>query len=98
MVVSRLVSKAGRVTISGRVIRPLGSPVQTIVVKRRVSCRKSEVVARIKPSRKGTFRVNVAAPPRTLAATYRLSTRVRKFTSNPKLFPTYTLPRSVEVQ
>lgn len=97
MVVSRLTSANGKVTIAGRVIRPLGSPIQTIVVSRRVSCKKSEVVARIKPSRTGAFRVTVAAPPKTLAATYRLATKVRKFSSNPKLFPTYTLPRAVEV-
>jgi len=97
MIVSRLSSANGRVTIAGRVIRPLGSPIQPIVVRRRVSCRKTEVVARIKPSRTGAFRVTVAAPPKSLAATYRLETKVRKFTSNPKLFPTYTLPRAVEV-
>lgn len=98
MVVSQLTSANGKVTIAGRVIRPLGSPVQTIVVSRRVSCKRSEVVARIKPSRTGAFRVTVDAPPKTLAATYRLATKVRKFASNPKLFPTYTLPRAVEVQ
>lgn len=98
MIVSRLTSANGKVTIAGRVVRPLGSPIQTIVVRRRVSCKRSEVVARIKPTRTGAFRVTVAAPPKTLAATYRLSTRVRKFASNPKLFPTYTLPRAVEVE
>jgi hypothetical protein len=98
MVVTTLRSSGGRVTIAGRVIRPLGRPVQTIVVQRRISCRRTQTVARIKPSRTGAFRVTVAAPPRTLAATYRLSTRVRKFASNPKLFPTYTLPRAVEIR
>lgn len=97
MVVSQLTSANGKVTIAGRVVRPLGSPIQTILVKRRVSCKKSEVVARIKPSRTGAFRVTVAAPPKALAATYRLETKVRKFVTNPKLFPTYTLPRAVEV-
>ncbi|MDP9384078.1 MAG: hypothetical protein M3P50_02390, partial [Actinomycetota bacterium] len=98
MVVTRLTGANGKVTISGRVIRPLGSPIQTIVVKRRVSCRRTEVVRRIKPSRTGAFRVTVDAPPQTLAATYRLSTRVRKFARNPKLYNTYTLPRAVEIQ
>lgn len=97
MVVTQLTSKNGKVTIAGRVIRPLGSPVQTIVVQRFVSCSKRQVVARIKPSRSGAFRVTVDAPPKSLAATYRLTTKVRKTTSNPKLFDTYTLPRAVEV-
>ena len=98
MVVTRLSSARGKVTIAGRVIQPLGRPIQTIVVKRRVSCRRTEVVRRIKPSRTGAFRVTVDAPPRALAATYRLSTKVRKFARNPKLYNTYTLPRAVEIQ
>jgi len=98
MVVTRLTSSRGKVTIAGRVVRPLGRPIQTIVVKRRVSCRRTEVVRRIRPSRTGAFRVTVDAPPRALAATYRLSTKVRKFASNPKLYNTYTLPRAVEIR
>ena len=31
------------------------------------------------------------------AAAYRLQTRVRKFVSNPKTFPTFTLPRYVDL-
>jgi hypothetical protein len=40
--------------------------------------------------------VTLAGPPRTLAATYRFETQLRKDATNPKLFPTLTLPRSVE--
>ena len=98
MVVTRLSSARGKVTIAGRVIPPLGRQIQTILVKRRVSCRRTEVVRRIKPSRTGAFRVTVDAPPRALAATYRLSTKVRKFERNPKLYDTYTLPRAVEIR
>jgi hypothetical protein len=54
------------------------------------------VVRRIRPDRAGRFRVTLAGPPRTLAATYRFETQVRKHAPNPKLFPTFTLPRSVE--
>jgi hypothetical protein len=68
-----------------------------IVVSRRVSCKDREVVARIRPSRTGAFKVTVDAPPRTLAAVYRLSTRVRGTARNPKLFDTFTLPRAVEI-
>ena len=31
------------------------------------------------------------------AAVYRLQTRVRKFASNPRLYPTFTLPRYVDL-
>src|SRR3954452_21888341 len=98
MVVRGVRSKSGKVTISGRVSRPLGRPARTIRVVRRVSCKRGIVVKRIKPRRDGTFRVTVSAPPRTQAAVYRLGTQVRKNTRNPKLFPTFTLPRAVEVR
>ena len=98
MIVRSVRSDGGKVTISGRVSRPLGRPARSIRVVRRVSCKHSVVVARVKPRRDGTFRVTVAAPPKTLAAVYRLGTQVRKNTRNPKLFPTFTLPRAVEVR
>ncbi|MEA2324032.1 MAG: hypothetical protein QOD81_3882 [Solirubrobacteraceae bacterium] len=89
-------SGSGKVTITGRVTRPLAAPARTIVVKQRVSCTRTVVVKRVTPRRDGTFRVTLAGPPRALAATYRFETMVRKNTRNPKLFPTFTLPRSVE--
>lgn len=98
MFVNAVRTRNGRLTINGRVTRPLGSPVQTITLVRRVSCKKTEVVKRFKPTRTGSFRVNVAAPPRQQAAVYRLGTRVRKTLRNPKLFPTFTLPRAVELR
>jgi len=98
MFVNTVRASNGRVTINGRVTRPLGSPVQTITLVRRVSCKKTEVVKRFKPTRTGSFRVNVAAPARQQAAVYRLGTRVRKSARNPKLFPTFTLPRAVELR
>ena len=39
----------------------------------------------------------VGGPGSQQAAVYRLQTRVRKFTTNPKLFPTFTLPRYVDL-
>ncbi len=97
MVLSGVAVKNGKVTIAGRVIRPLTSPATTITVKRRVSCKKNVVVARIKPKRNGSFRVTVDAPDAQLAATYRLGTYVRKTTRNAKRYPTFTLPRSVDL-
>jgi hypothetical protein len=35
-------------------------------------------------------------PARALAATYRFQTKVRRKTTSPKLFRTFTLPRAVE--
>jgi hypothetical protein len=87
----------GNVRISGRVLRPLAAPARTITITRRVSCTKSAVVARVKPNSKGEFSVTVKAPPKTQAAVYRLSTRVRKTMKNPKTFPTFTLPRYVDL-
>ena len=44
--------KAGsrKVTLSGRISRPLATPVQTVTVTRQVSCGKESVVARFKPA------------------------------------------------
>jgi hypothetical protein len=89
-------SRGGKVTISGRVLGPLADPVRSIIVRRRVSCARTVIVKRIHPSRNGRFRVTLSGPPRTLAATYRFETRVRRKTTNPKVYPTFTLPRSVE--
>jgi len=98
MFVSAVRTRNGRLTINGHVTRPLGSPAQTITLTRRVSCKKTVVMKRFKPTRTGSFRVNVAAPPKQQAAVYRLGTRVRKTTRNPKLFPTFTLPRAVTLK
>lgn len=97
MVVTRMTSEDGKVTIAGRVIGPLGEPISKITVKRRLSCTKSEVVGSATPRKDGSFSVTVDAPKGAKAAVYRLSTKVRKFASNPKLFPTYTLPRAVNL-
>jgi len=97
MALTRVSSGAGRVTISGRISAPLGRPAREIVVKRRLSCRRMEVAARVRPSRTGAFRVTLPAPTGVLAAVYRLETSVPKTTRNLKVFPTYTLPRSVTV-
>jgi hypothetical protein len=97
LIVSSTAAKGGRVTIAGRVTRPLGSPVQTVVVKRRLSCGRYQVVKRFKPRPNGHFSITVGGPAQSQAAVYRLQTRVRKFETNPKLFPTFTLPRFVDL-
>ena len=83
------------VTIRGRVSRPLGRPIQGITLQRRVSCKKLETVKRFKPRSDGTFSVTVRKPAGKGAVVYRLGTKVRNNPGNPKLFPTFTLPRAV---
>jgi hypothetical protein len=95
MIVTRADSANGKVTIAGRLTRPLSQPASTITVSRRVSCKKTEVVKRIKPSANGKFKVTVDAPEGELAAVYRLTSRVRKTTRNHKTYPTFTLPRAI---
>jgi hypothetical protein len=96
-----LVSSTGvsgkRVTIAGRVVRPLGAPVQRVIVKRRLSCGRYQVIKRFTPPASGRFKITVGGPGSQQAAVYRLQTRVRKFVSNSKLYPTFTLPRYVDL-
>ena len=98
MVVRSTKASRGKVTISGRVLPPLAHPARSIEIRRRVSCKREVVVGRARPNRAGFFRVTVAAPPKQLAAVYRLRTRVRKHASNPKTYETFTLPRAVALK
>ena len=43
----------------------------------------------------GTFSVTVKAPAGETAAVYRLESKVREKRSNPRSYPTFTLPRGV---
>lgn len=97
LVVSSLTSsKDGKtVKITGRVVRPLTTPVATVRVVRRVSCHKVVLVKRFKPRADGTFSVTVPAPKGQAAAIYRLATSVREKPGNPRSYPTFTLPRGV---
>jgi hypothetical protein len=95
LLVSSLSSRRGKVIIKGRVVRPLTTPRSTIRVIRRVSCHKAMLVARVRPRPDGTFRITVKAPRHAAAAVYRLATSVREKPSNPRNYPTFTLPRGV---
>ena len=53
MLVTRLSSRKGKVTIKGRVVLPLGRPIQRITIKRRVSCTKNVVVKSLRPDSRG---------------------------------------------
>ena len=99
MLVTSLRTSGRRVTIAGRVVKPLAVPLQGIEVRRRVSCSKWQVVKRIRPSKTGRFRTTLAGPPSQLSATYRLATRVRASARGKtrKTFETFTLPRFVDL-
>ncbi len=95
--VDRARASNGRVRLVGHVSGPLGSPVQTITLTRRVSCKKSVVIKRFKPKPDGRFSVLVQAPEGARAQVYRFGTKVRKTRANKKLFPTFTLPTGVDL-
>ena len=98
MTVTSLTSANGQVTISGRISAPLGRPVAAVTVQRRVTCTQDVTVARVRPRSDGRFTVTIAAPPRAQVAVYRATSLVPKNTRNPKRFPTFTLPRTVELR
>lgn len=97
MVLTSMTSSNGRVTIAGRVVRPLSSPLRSITLTRRVSCTKEKVVTRFKPRSDGTFRVTVRAPKGVGTAVYRMTTLVPSSATGTGLFETYTLPRAVDI-
>ena len=92
---SSVSSAGGFVTIRGRVSRPLAAPTQEIRLVRRVACGKAQLIKRFKPRADGSFTVRVKATERP--AVYRATTRVRKVTTNPKTYPTFTLPRGIDL-
>jgi hypothetical protein len=97
--VSDVRSAGGQVTITGQVTGPLARRARdrTITVQRRVTCRRSEVVAKVFPRADGRFTARFAAPRGASAAVYRLQGRVRVTERSAKLFPTFTLPRAVDL-
>jgi hypothetical protein len=97
MVVSEMSSRKGVVTIAGRVVGPLTTPVRRVLVKRRVTCRDWKVVKRFTPRPDGSFRVRLKAPKDGEAAVYRMTTRVKLYDWFAKTYPTFTLPRYVDL-
>ena len=98
MIVSSMKAHARSVVIKGRVVLPLADPVQTIEVRRRVTCQDWEVVKHFKPRADGTFTIRVPKPKGVPATVFRLATFVRNNLGSPKLYPTFTLPRAVDLR
>ena len=97
MHVSSIRPRGRAVVIAGRISRPLAKPLQRVVVTRRVSCGRLEVVKRFKPRRDGRFRVTLKGAEQRQVATFRFRTKVRFRVGNPRLFPTFTLPQYVDI-
>ena len=95
--VTAITPRGRNVAIAGRISRPLGKPVQTVVVTRRVSCGRVEVVKRFKPRRSGRFRVTLRGAKERQVATFRFRTLVRYRVGNPRLFRTFTLPQYIDI-
>jgi hypothetical protein len=97
MVVTRTSRRGGTVRITGRVLRPLAKPLRPIEVRQHVSCNRWKVVKRFRPRPDGRFSVRLEAPGDGQAAAYRMSTKVPKYSRVPRLYPTFTLPRYVDL-
>jgi hypothetical protein len=89
--------KGRAVVMRGHITRPLGKPIQQVVVIRRVSCGGARVVKRFKPRRDGSFRVTLQGAKTRQVATFRFRTKVRFRVGNLRLFRTYTLPTYVDI-
>jgi PKD repeat protein/outer membrane protein assembly factor BamB len=98
MLVTRLRSAGGKVTITGRVLPPLAMKAKdrTITLQRVIACKRTANVTRFLPKANGSFSVTVPAVPGQTAAVYRLSTRVRPTAKSKGLAGTFTLPRAID--
>lgn len=96
MLVSSMRSAKGKVTIKGRITGPRGGR-RPIEVRERVDCKRWRLVGSAIPREDGRFTAVVDAPEGRTAAVYRLATKVPNSRTNPKLFPTFTLPRAVNL-
>lgn len=96
---TQLTHSRGTVTMKGSVALPLARTGATVVtIKRRIACGKYQTVARVKTDRRGRFTARIKAPAGVRAAIYRAQTSVPKTRRNPKKFPTFTLPRGVDLK
>jgi hypothetical protein len=96
--VTSLRSVRGRVTITGRVSKPLARrrADRRITLQRLTTCTTSETLTWLMPRADGSFSVTVDAAAAVQSAVYRLRTRIRTNARSAKLFDTFTLPRRVE--
>lgn len=99
MRVSTLRRSGTNVVLTGRISRPLAATAgdRMISIERRISCTRTAVVAQVFPRADGTFTATFASPEDAGAAVYRVKTKVRKTTRNSKVFPTFTVPKALDL-
>lgn len=90
MVFTHLTSRHGKVILTGVVTKPWTRPISSIVLRQRVTCHRQKTVARLRPDRRGHFRVVLRAPKNGDVGVYRATTMVG-YPGGPD-FRTYTLP------
>jgi hypothetical protein len=73
-------------------VPPLAKPRATVTISQQVECRKTTVVARVKPSASGRFEVMLAAPAGARGAIYRLTSGFAPSRGSRHSFVTYSLP------
>lgn len=97
MLVTSLVAKGGKVTITGRVTLPLAPKAadREITLQRLVGCSRVEAVTTFQPKSDGSFSITVPAVAGQTAAVYRLLTKVLAQGGSKHLLSTFTLPRAV---
>jgi hypothetical protein len=83
---------AGKVTLSGRVVPPLAKPLATVTIRQQVECGTTTVVARVKPSTSGRFKVALPVPAGAHGAIYRLTSSVAQSSGSRHSFATFSLP------
>jgi hypothetical protein len=92
MVFTSVRSAHGKVILRGLVTRPWTSPKDTVVIRRRLTCRKNQIVARVRPDARGRFAVTLKAPKNGDVGVYRATTMVGYPGGWAPDFRTYTLP------
>ncbi len=97
MHVTTLTSSGGKVQISGTLAPPLTNPARSIVIQRRISCTRTVNVLTIAGNKSGHFSATLDAPPSGQVGVYRAMSYVRQNTRSTKPFPTFTLPRYVNI-
>ena len=93
----RSVSRDGEmVRFTGRVTKPFTVKREKIHIMRQVGCGRRVVVKSFYPNRDGTFVVHVKSSANLKNPIYRMKTKVREKLSNPRIYPTFTLPTRVK--
>jgi hypothetical protein len=95
MVFTSVRASHGKVILSGVVTKPWTNPRDQIVIRRRLTCRKQQIVARLRPDANGRFRVTLKAPKNGDVGVYRATTKVAYPDPSAPDFRTYTLPSLV---